>query len=491
MKLHFTATTRLRSALNHVLFLSIASLSAAHGARAADGYFDTTFGTGGVLLVDVSADAKDAGQAMQVLPDGRLFLAGTCYRPEPPGIGVFPAFCATRLHPDGSYDSSFGPGGVGYVRFDQFNASDLPNNTALYDAIRLRDGRMLFVGRPTGSGIILAALKADGTALDPNVGGGGAQGYVQFGSDPPSAGTPFDAHGIPSRLIEQSDGKILVSGSDDGPTGNADFSIMRVLPDLSGVDSSFGTNGRQTVTFDLGGPSGINADVPAAMALQTDGKILLAGYAQLSATTLDISIARLLPNGQADTSFGPNHDGRVHLAPASVSALTSVLLDRQKRIVIGGISADPGNTYAEWYVDRLLSDGSQDPAFNGGSSQRFLIRTGVTSGSQSVKALTLQPDGKILAVGSVSQGAADTLRFYWGVARLLDDGMLDPSFGIGGRSYASFGSSPYTDETSGIAVADGGIVIAGNEQVGTSSGDMLFGVAKFQLDAIFVDGFEP
>ncbi|MEO7064660.1 MAG: hypothetical protein ABI082_12925, partial [Dokdonella sp.] len=437
---------------------------------------------------DVSPDAKDVGQAMQALPDGRLFLAGTCYRPEPPAIGDFPAFCSTRLRPDGSYDTSFGPGGVGYVRFDKLNVPAWPNNTSLYDAIRLRDGRMLFVGRPTDGGIILAVLKADGSALDPNAGGG--QGYVQFGSDPASVGAAFDARGATSRLIEQSDGKILVSGSDDGPTGNADFSVMRVLPDLSGVDNSFGTGGRQTVTFDLGGPSGINSDVPLGMALQTDGKILLAGYAQLSASTLDIAIARLLPNGQVDTSFGPNHDGRVHLAPGSVSALASVLVDRQGRIVVGGVSADPGNTYDEWYLDRLLSDGSQDPAFNGGVSQRFLIRTGVTTGVQTVKAMTLQPDGKILAVGSVSQGG-DGSRQYWGVARLLDNGTLDPSFGIGGRSYASFGSSPYTDEASGIAVADGGIMIAGNEQVDTSSGDFLFGVAKFQLDAIFVDGFEP
>lgn len=427
---------------------------------------------------------------MQVLPDGRLLLAGTCSKPEPPAIGNFPKFCATRLRPDGSYDPSFGPGGVGYLRFDYFDSiGGWPNNTSLQDAIRLRDGRMLFVGRPTGPGIILAALKADGSALDPTVGGGGAQGFVQFSSDPPTAGAPFNTMGT-SRLIEQSDGKILISGSDNGPTGNADFSVMRVLPDLSGVDTTFGTNGRQTVTFDLGGPSGINADSPSAMALQTDGNILLAGYAQLNGSTVNIAIARLLPNGQMDTSFGPDQDGRVHLAPASISVLTSVLVDRQKRIVIGGASGDPTNTYYEWLVNRLLPDGSQDPAFNGGSSQRFLIRTGVIGGSQVVKALTLQPDGKVLAVGSVSQGG-DGSRQYWGVARLLDNGTLDPSFGIGGRSYASFGPSPYTDEGLAIAVADGGIMIAGNEQVGTATGDFLFGIAKFQLDAIFVDGFEP
>ncbi|MEO7065097.1 MAG: hypothetical protein ABI082_15145, partial [Dokdonella sp.] len=93
MKPHFTATTRPRSALIHAMLLATLSLTTAFDARATDGYFDTTFGTGGVLLVDVSPDAKDVGQAMQALPDGRLFLAGTCYRPEPPAIGDFPAFC--------------------------------------------------------------------------------------------------------------------------------------------------------------------------------------------------------------------------------------------------------------------------------------------------------------------------------------------------------------------------------------------------------------
>ena len=51
-------------------------------AQAQDGYFDSSFGPGGHLLVDVSPDSKDAGKVLDIQPDGKLLLAGTCGKLE-------------------------------------------------------------------------------------------------------------------------------------------------------------------------------------------------------------------------------------------------------------------------------------------------------------------------------------------------------------------------------------------------------------------------
>jgi uncharacterized delta-60 repeat protein len=363
--------------------------------------------------------------------------------------------------------------------------------------VRLHDGRMVFFGRANdASMMLLAVLQADGASLDPSVGSGNGFLIFQFN------GTSSQA----AKVLEQADGKILIAGAAIGPNGNLDMAVARFLPDFSGFDPAFGTGGYRTIAFDLGGPSGDNSDYVNAMALQADGRIVLAGIAVTSPVsadkrTGDSAIARLLANGQLDTSFGPNHDGRVHYAPASVGFPNAALVDRQGRIVIGGYGADPSNSYSEWSIDRLQPDGSQDPGFNGGSAQQFLVRPGQTSSFQFVSALALQSDGKILAAGTVAHDSGDSNQ-YWGAARLLGDGTLDLTFGTGGaffgapgRSYGSFTPGSvlgYQDVGTAIAIGNGGIMVAGNGQVDFSgaASKIRFGLAKLQLDLIFSDGFE-
>lgn len=467
--------------------VALAVLSCVSPACAQDGYFDSSFAGGGQLLVDVSAAATDKGQVLRLRGDGRLFMAGTCDHVET-GI-AFPAFCATQLKRDGSYDTTFGPGGVGYLRFDRF--AGWPNNASLYDAIILKDGRAVLVGRPTDTGTLIAVLAADGSALDATVGGG--SGFVQLiSSDPLAADAAFNTDSGLSKVIEQPDGKILISGSDDGPNGNPDFSVIRLLPDLSTPDPDFGSNGRRTVTFDLGGPAGLNQDSVRAMVRQPDGKIVLGGYAALTETSLHFALARLLENGALDLTFGPAHDGRAHFAPASQSAISQLLIDGQGRIIVGGVQLDPTSTYAEWMIDRLMPDGTQDPSFNGGKTQAFNVRIGFTAGNQQVSDMILQSDGKILATGSVAR-STDVLSQFWGAARVLPGGTLDPAFGIGGRSYSSFSpTSAYNDNAGSIVISGSGALIGGfSRQTSGATSDYRFGLAKLLVENIYTNTFEP
>jgi len=151
-----------------------------HGAAsgAQEGNFDPTFGNGGRLLVDVSVGHGDVAHRMVLLPGNKILMAGSCDHPQSAGsMDTYPEFCITRLLPDGGYDGTFGPGGVGYLRFDffpgWFNSSDLK------DMIVLHDGRIALLGTETAAGkMLLAILLADGSALDTDVGAG--KGYLEL-----------------------------------------------------------------------------------------------------------------------------------------------------------------------------------------------------------------------------------------------------------------------------------------------------------------------
>src|SRR5262245_10039015 len=71
----------------------------------------------------------------------------------------------------------------------------------------------------------------------------------------------------------------------------------RTLPS-GGLDPGFGTGGKQTVAFDLGGS---NRDTATGVVLQPDGKLVLAG----TADNRDFAVARLNPDGTPDPTFGP------------------------------------------------------------------------------------------------------------------------------------------------------------------------------------------
>ncbi len=446
----------------------------ASGAQ--EGDFDPTFGNGGRLLVDVSVGHGDVAHRMVLLPGNKILMAGSCDHPQSAGsMDTYPEFCITRLLPDGSYDGTFGPGGVGYLRFDffpgWFNSSDLT------DMIVLHDGRIALLGTETAAGkMLLAVLVADGSALDTNVGGGKGYLELQFGG----------ATSSPAGLVQQSDDKILIAGSAVGVQGNDDFAVARLLKDLSGFDMTFGSGGSQLVAFDLGGPSGDDTDICNAVRLQSTGKIVLAGYSSSAPTTGTITpaitLARLNSDGTRDTTFGSSGDGRVHYVVQTVAAATDARIDAGDRIVLGGVAA---NTTAQWLVDRLTPDGSRDPSFNGGNPQTFSAPPGNAGGS--VARLALTNDG-IFAIG-ISPRTSDPSPNYFVVARLNWNGSLDARFGNGGKSYGSFTATSDLDSTGvDIAVGNGGLMIAGTQ---TQAGpDLKFAIGRLQYDQIFSFGFE-
>jgi uncharacterized delta-60 repeat protein len=277
-------------------------------------------------------------------------------------------------------------------------------------------------------------------ALDPTFGTGGKviQGGVPFGA-----------------VAVQTDGRVLVAGTAAVPGQlYAAFAVARLNADGS-LDTGFG-NGGVAVVPPAGGLSGAGSETPAALVVQSDGKIVLAGTvdtAPQGAFDTDFAAVRLLPNGAVDTSFGTG--GQVAIPfplggsnrPATLAAAS---LQPDGDLVLAGTMYVSGAT--EFALARLRPDGTPDPSFGTAGTAAFAINPG---GQQyfddRVAGMAIGAGGRIVLSGQVGSTGSD------GVVRLRSDGSLDPSFGSGGLAALAGVTA------GGVAVqSDGGVVVAGS-----------------------------
>jgi uncharacterized delta-60 repeat protein len=232
-----------------------------------DGTPDQSFGSNGRRIVDVTGGSDDNFTFIKCAADGRILLGGSVQNRDS-------AFA--RLLSDGTLDPSFGSGGK--LATVMGTAGDRP----VCDAALLADGG--FIALSGGSGpTFVRRYSANGT-LDTAFGGG----QVQL--------TDYSSATDPKRVALQADGSIVVSGTrDSGFPTYKDIWVMRAAADGS-VDTGFGTDGQ--VVTDLGG-----ADDCAAMGIGPDGKLVVAGYA-LSSTLRGPALSTLVSRAAARAGMG-------------------------------------------------------------------------------------------------------------------------------------------------------------------------------------------
>ncbi|WP_369173324.1 calcium-binding protein [Streptomyces sp. R28] len=388
-----------------------------HGAFAAPGDLDTTFGTGG--KVSITTDTFAEGQDMAIQPDGRIISVGWEQDPE----FLDSEFALTRHNSDGSVDTSFG-GGDGEVLTDFENGEDVAQGVAVQP-----DGKIVVVGRHQETDdefagccwFTVARYDADGS-VDTSFGGG--DGWVS----PGLAGGAEDAAGV----AVQPDGKIVA-----GARAGGSFAVVRYLPDGS-PDGAFGGGDGVTITSfsDVGGATAQD------MALQPDGKIVLVGYS--GETNFDFAVARYNSDGSLDTTF--SGDGRVTTDLGGYNWGETVVVQSSGKIVASGSSG------GRFTLVRYNVDGSRDTGFGTGG-----VATADFGSTAGVSDLVLQPDDRIVAGGGGTAG--DFL-----LARFNADGTLDTGFGTGGRTTTDFGVG---DRVNSVAVqSDGKIVAFGSNSDG-------------------------
>jgi len=272
--------------------------------------------------------------------------------------------------------------------------------------------------------------------------------------------------GQAAQVIQQPDGKILVAGYTSGANFQYNLELVRLNANGT-VDTSFGSGG--VVTAAPGYRNQIDAIV-----LQPDGKILVAGRDDAPSGLYSAFIARWNPNGTPDATFA---GGGIFTLPPStlVQAFDVALLD-DGRFLVGGYSTSNGGDFA---VARFLPSGSFDTTFGTGGTAT------VDFGNYNFgQAMALTPDGRIVLAGYTQVPSG----FDMGVARLLANGALDPSFDLDGRVTLHVG----VQSTFANAVAvqpDGKIVVAGSRDDANSSDAQNSLIARFNtngsLDATF------
>jgi uncharacterized delta-60 repeat protein len=179
-------------------------------------------------------------------------------------------------------------------------------------------------------------------------------------------------------------------------------------------------------------------DQPFAIAAQADGRILIAGDAGFSGADnqSDFGLVRLNPDGDPDPTFGLG--GKLttdfQTRPIGGDGARALALRPDGRIIAGGFAyniVDGGRADKTFAIAQYDSTGNLDPSFGNGG--RVTTAFGAPTSRAEVQDLTLQPDGKLLAVGFGGNDGRLIL------ARYTTDGQLDSSFGQGGISSLQIG----------------------------------------------------
>ncbi|HWQ90689.1 MAG TPA: hypothetical protein VN673_03375 [Clostridia bacterium] len=327
------------------------------GPGSLDVTFDPT--AGGQLIGPAQIQGLVKSLASQ--PDGKLLLGGSFV-----GVNGRARNNIARLQRDGRLDESFSPG---------FGTDGFVDDIAVQS-----DGRILIVG---AFACVNGAPRQGLARLHPD-------GSLDASFHPSIGGYP------PTCLALQSDGKILIGGGFTNVCGLPRRALARLNPDGT-LDAGF--DAAPVIT--ARGP-GISA-----LALQADGKLLIAGQ---FAAAYDRPLARLNPDGSLDSSF---------LVPqiresSTVGWVFSLALEQSGRILIGGRFLSVNGTDHEGLA-RLNADGSLDSTF----------LAGPLADNKDVSKVVVQPDGKVLIGGSFL-GVNGSVRH--GLARLLPNGAVDLSF---------------------------------------------------------------
>lgn len=422
---------------------------------ASNGVLDATFGTNGIISTAVGI-GNDVAQAVAIQADGKILAAGFAFN------GANNDFAVVRYNPNGTLDTTFGLSANGIVM--------TPVGTADEEAFGITmqsDGKFIIVGQSsngTNTDIAVVRYNPDGS-LDNTF---DSDGRLMIGAGP--------GNDLGRSVTVQNDGKIVITGQAFNGS-NFDIAVVRLNADGSldaGFDGDSGS-GNGIVTTSVGGgndfgytalvqPDGMiliagyfvsvpstdtiilrydangrldngfagdgmsrqsfstdDTDEALAMALQPDGKIVIAGCYRSGGLANEFLFARFEPDGSLDPTFGTNGSLVVPFSNSADLAL-GVVIQTDGKIVAAGFGSNGTNN--DFSVARVNTDGTLDTSFNGTGRQQTMIGTG----TDSANAIALQADGKIVVVGRAVIGStADfgVVRYGYGNNAQANDGFIE------------------------------------------------------------------
>lgn len=391
----------------------------------ADGTLDRSFGSAqqGLVVIDPTAET-DSGHALALQPDGKYVVVGGT------NVGGNWNYLVVRYTASGAPDSTFGVGGV--------ITTDLGGSDSAYAVGIQADGKIVVAGSTSGD-YGLVRYQSNGV-IDSSFGTGGVV-YTDIGANDSVAG-----------LVVLVDGKIVVGGGNN--TGD-DWNPQLVRYTLTGsLDAAFGQNG--IVAGQLEGVQYMHD-----MALQPDGRILLVGR-QGNQETADLLAIRYNANGTLDSTFGGAGDAPEGILVRDLhdgeDSARSVALQDNGRIVMAGGTYDGSYQIA---VSRFLENGIPDTSF--GNELVPGVATTEVGTVDEVAGMVRFADGGVLLAGtSPTLDPIVGTRVHGVLARYKPDGALDPAFGDDGLVRVDV--TPEDDFVRAVGLQpDGKIVVAGYE----------------------------
>jgi uncharacterized delta-60 repeat protein len=412
---------------------------------------DTSFDNDGKVFLETADTRDDEIAKILVRPDGRIVTIGSVNR-----LNGDYDFVVYQRHSNGAPDLSFGTNGSRYIAFDNGGS----NADFAYGAVLQSDGKLVVVGSTElaggGTSVAVARLTVSGN-LDTEFGpsNNGKRTVSVNSVDHKDYGRDV--------LIRPSDGRIIIVGDSTTPANTERLFV-----------TTLSSSGAIIVTGEYY-PSGTTGDDRTFDAeMQADGKVVVTGYSY--GTAFEAWVVRLQPDGESfklDTSF--SGDGRMQLRKSFFSDLgadsRALALQPDGKIVIAGIAVrtNTSDPRTHMLIARIKTDGTLDSDFAVSGTRQVAFDSSV-SGSSRVDnwatSVFVQPDGKIVAGGVFRKkdGNED-----FAVVRLLSNGDSDvffyPTLGTGRRYFGVdlVSGSGGDDRLTSMALApDGKIYLAGN-----------------------------
>jgi uncharacterized delta-60 repeat protein len=423
------------------------------------GNFDPTFSSNGRQTVDFGY--QDVGRAVVVQPDGKIVVVGDWGE-------LNMDFGLVRLNADGTLDKSFNKTDTptsynGNGKLDiAFGPPPFGHLLERGTSVALQpDGKIIAAGWfdfVLGNDLAVARVNPNGT-LDTSFSGDGKQTIDVGWIDELTA------------IVVQPDGKIILAGHTRNYLGSPHAVLVRLNTNGS-LDPSFSGDG--ILTFSVGDNSS-----GYAIALQADGKIVMAGETHCLMCDSDFAVARLNPNGSFDTAF--SGDGKQIIDFGYHDMATAVALQPDGKIVVAGFS---GSSNPDFVLARLNANGTLDTSFNktdkpttynGNGKLDITFGAPPFGGPERATAVAIQPGGKIVVAGYTDAGGSSSNLNNFAVARINPNGTLDRSFAGTGKQTVDFGGD---DQANGLALQPGGEIVLAGFTTATGVGARDFAIAR-------------
>lgn len=372
------------------------------------------------ILTQVST-GDDAARAVAVQPDGKIVVAGEFFN------GTNTDILLARYTASGALDAAFGVGG--FAKYINASGDDVAH------ALKLQaDGK-----------IVVAGELSNGTDSDIAVLRFNSNGSLDATFDSDGVAIYDGGHGADAAraLAIQADNQIVVVGEIASGT-DADFGILR-FTSAGGLDSAFGTGGFVSKDF------GNGDDRAVGVAIQADGKLVVGGTA-FSGAHSSFAVVRYLADGTIDSNFGTAGSVTTAIGTGDSTA-TDVKLQGDERILVAGKSSN--GTTSDFALVRYTSVGVLDTTF--GTSGK--LTTSLSTGDDIANAISIQPDGKILLGGSAGSDFA--------FARYTTNGVLDTTFNGTGMQIKNISSG--NDSVFALTLQTDGKVVAAGAAAGSGA----------------------